>query len=55
MYTDYSPTTNLDQILQERVRDQRGKAAYKQDDTGNIVWAKEKKVFLCLMCGKSPF
>ena len=43
MYTDYSPTTNLDQILQERVRDQRGKAAYKQDDTGNIVWAKEKK------------
>lgn len=43
MYTDYSPTTNLDQILQERVRDPSGKATYKQDDTGNIVWSKEKK------------
>ena len=28
-YQEYSPTTNLDQIFQERVRDKRGKSAYK--------------------------
>lgn len=42
LYGDYSPTTNLDQILQERVRDGNGKASYKKDEAGNIVWGKEK-------------
>jgi len=28
-YSDYSPTTNIDQILQERERDMYGKATYK--------------------------
>lgn len=43
IYTEYSPTTNVDQILQERVRDNRGKAIYKCDDKGEVVLAKEKK------------
>lgn len=42
-FLDYSPTTNLDQILQERVRDKRNKAVYKKDENGNIVSVKEKK------------
>ena len=28
MYTEYSHTTNVDQILQERVRNSAGKASY---------------------------
>lgn len=43
MYTEYSPTTNVDQILQERVRNSAGKASYKYDKKGDIVIAKEKK------------
>ncbi len=43
LYTDYSPTTNIDQILQERERDENGKSSYKKDDAGNIVLGKEKK------------
>lgn len=43
VYTDYSPTTNIDQILQERVRDDRGKAIYKHDDNGEVILSKEKK------------
>lgn len=42
-YGDYSPTTNLDQILQARERDARGKAKYKYDSNGSIVLGKEKK------------
>ena len=42
-YNDYSPTTNLDQILQERQRNSSGKTVYKKDDNGEIVHAKEKK------------
>lgn len=42
-YTDYSPTTNIDQILQERVRDNNGKSIYKRDSDGNIVNAQPKK------------
>jgi len=30
-YTDYSPSTNIDQILQERVRNSNGKSEYKKD------------------------
>ena len=42
-YGDYSSTTNLDQILQERERNSKGKAVYKRDTSGEVVWAKEKK------------
>lgn len=43
LYTDYSATTNIDQILQERERDKNGKSVYKKDKNGNIVIGKEKK------------
>ena len=43
MYEAYSPATNVDQILQERVRDARGKAVYRTDADGNCVLAKEKR------------
>jgi site-specific DNA-methyltransferase (adenine-specific) len=43
LYTDYSPTTNIDQILQERQRDKNGKSVYKKDEKGKIILAKEKK------------
>lgn len=43
IYGDYSPTTNVDQILQERERNAAGKASYKRDKSGNIVMAKEKR------------
>ncbi len=43
IYTDYSATTNLDQILQERKRDKNGKSVYKRDKNGNAIIGKEKK------------
>jgi site-specific DNA-methyltransferase (adenine-specific) len=43
MYVDYSPATNIDQILQRRVRDARGKAVYERDALGNVVCSGEKK------------
>lgn len=43
LYTDYSATTNLDQILQDRERDENGKSVYKKDVNGNVVLGKEKK------------
>lgn len=43
LYTDYSATTNLDQILQDRARDENGKSVYKKDENGNVILGKEKK------------
>lgn len=43
IYTGYSATTNLDQILQDRERNGNGKSVYKRDDYGNIIIGKEKK------------
>ena len=43
IYTDYSETTNIDQILQERVRDSRGKAVYKTDENGEVVLGQSKR------------
>lgn len=43
IYTDYSVTTNIDQILQERVRDEHGKSVYKKDSNGNVIIGEEKK------------
>ena len=43
LYTGYSATTNLDQILQDRERDENGKSVYKRDENGNAIIGKEKK------------
>ena len=43
IYTDYSATTNIDQILQQRKRDENGKCVYKTDENGNIITESEKK------------
>jgi site-specific DNA-methyltransferase (adenine-specific) len=43
IYTNYSATTNIDQILQERERDENGKSVYKKDENGNVIIGKEKK------------
>jgi len=42
LHTDYSPTTNIDQILQQRERDEYGKSAYKKDYHGKVILGKEK-------------
>ncbi|RLD75217.1 MAG: site-specific DNA-methyltransferase, partial [Bacteroidetes bacterium] len=42
-YTDYAPTTNLDQILQDRQKTSKGKSVYKTDENGKVVLGKEKK------------
>lgn len=43
LYTDYSATTNLDQILQDREKTSNGKSIYKKDENGNVILGKEKK------------
>jgi len=43
LFTDYSVTTNIDQILQERKRDEFGKSVYKTDKDGFVVKAISKK------------
>lgn len=43
IYENYSSTTNLDQILQERMRDGKGKTKYKINKNGEIIYGKEKK------------
>ena len=43
LYTDYAPSTNIDQILQDRERTKNGKSVYKKDEEGNIILGKEKK------------
>lgn len=43
MLQEYSPTTNIDQIMQRRVRDSRNKSVYLQDDCGAVVGNGAKK------------
>lgn len=43
IFKDYAPTTNIDQILQDRQRNRSGKSVYKKDENGNVVLGKEKK------------
>jgi site-specific DNA-methyltransferase (adenine-specific) len=43
IFTEYSPTTNIDQILQDRIRNSDGKAVYKLDENGKTVCTNEKK------------
>lgn len=41
--TNYSPTTNIDQILQDRIRNDIGKTVYKTNSNGDIIFTNEKK------------
>ncbi len=43
IYCPYSESTNIDQILQKRTRDEHGKAVYARDDDGEIIPADPKK------------
>jgi site-specific DNA-methyltransferase (adenine-specific) len=43
LYGDYSPATNVDQILQQRQRDRFGKAVYRRDADGEVVHDGHKK------------
>lgn len=37
IWTEYSPATNVDQILQRRSRDNFNKSVYDRDDEGNVI------------------
>ena len=43
LYQEYSPSTNIDQILQIRERDKKGKSVYKKNQDGDIVYGANKK------------
>ena len=43
-FQDYSPTTNIDQIFQARIRNEHGKSAYKKDGTKYMLLEKKKGV-----------
>lgn len=43
IYNGYSETTNIDQILQKRIRTKDGKVVYAKDNNGNIILDDEKK------------
>ena len=43
LFDDYSPSTNVDQILQRRQRDAHGKAVYARDENGTIIHDGHKK------------
>ncbi|MCT7972645.1 DNA methyltransferase [Laspinema olomoucense] len=42
-YTDYSESTNVDQILQRRSRDSQGKTVYARDEQGEVILNDSKK------------
>ena len=42
-YQEYSPSTNIDQIMQKRVRDARNKSVYARDKDGAVIGAGTKK------------
>ena len=43
VYTSYSETTNIDQILQNRTRDEHNKSVYELDKNGKFKHGKQKK------------
>lgn len=43
IYTDYSETTNVDQILQKRSRDAHNKSIYARGEDGSILSSDDKK------------
>jgi site-specific DNA-methyltransferase (adenine-specific) len=42
-YQEYSPSTNVDQIMQKRVRDERNKSVYARNESGKVVGNGSKK------------
>jgi site-specific DNA-methyltransferase (adenine-specific) len=44
IYEEYSASTNVDQILQRRVRDGRGKTVYQRDAAGDVVYGNKQGV-----------
>lgn len=42
LYQEYSPSTNVDQILQMRERDKKGKSIYKKNQDGDVVYGSNK-------------
>lgn len=42
-FDGYSPSTNVDQILQRRQRDEHGKSAYARDGAGSVIQDGHKK------------
>ncbi len=42
-YQEYSPSTNVDQIMQKRVRDERNKSVYARNKSGKVVGNGSKK------------
>jgi site-specific DNA-methyltransferase (adenine-specific) len=43
LYNNYSETTNIDQILQKRVRNNNGKTVYARDENGDTINSDIKK------------
>lgn len=43
VFEDYSPTTNIDQIFQKRIRDINGKTKYKTNANGSYELIQDKK------------
>ena len=43
IYQDYSESTNIEQLLQQRQRDAHGKAIYAKDEKGQTVCSQPKK------------
>jgi site-specific DNA-methyltransferase (adenine-specific) len=43
LFGDYSPSTNVDQILQRRQRDEHGKSVYARDGSDNVIHDGHKK------------
>ncbi len=43
LLTNYSPTTNVDQILQRRSRDATNKSVYERDEKGDVVYSGSKR------------
>lgn len=43
IYNGYSESTNIDQILQKRARDEHNKSIYARDEKGNVITNGEKR------------
>ena len=47
IFTDYSETTNIDQILQKRSRDEHNKSIYAREEDGSIKHGQLKSGGMC--------
>ena len=43
IFSNYSPTTNVDQIVQRRTRNEINKSSYARDSNGNVITSEAKK------------